>query len=80
MNLAELQSIDFGRQQPGNVDPKTCPACAMVVKLLREAAATRSRDLLSTCLELGSHHALMGHPWDLRPERRDFLAQTLGSR
>ncbi|MFG3284969.1 hypothetical protein [Streptomyces sp. NPDC048111] len=75
LDLAALHATDFGRPRPGTIDPRTCPACAMIVSLLYEAAATSSTDLLSSCAELGALHALLGHPWDHRPERRDFLAR-----
>lgn len=80
LDLAELRFTDFGERRPGHIDPTTCPACAMVVRILYEAAATRSTELLTSGVELGTLHALVGHPLDRRPARRDFLARPPGGR
>ncbi|WP_189761998.1 hypothetical protein [Streptomyces xanthochromogenes] len=80
LDLAELQFTDFGERRPGDIDPTTCPACAMVVRILYEAAATRSTELLSSGVELGTLHALVGHPLDRSSARRTFLARTLGDK
>ncbi len=78
VHLADLQAMDFRARRPGNVDPGTCPACAMVVEVLYAAVDEHDPHLVDFAVELGALHALLGHPGDHRPERKNFLSQTLG--
>ncbi|MEV6045374.1 hypothetical protein AB0M94_17810 [Streptomyces xanthochromogenes] len=57
---------DFEAPRPGPVSPRSCPACALVVTVLEEAVASRSRELAVAGLELAAGHKRLGHPSDRR--------------
>ncbi|MFC4957114.1 hypothetical protein ACFPFX_12525 [Streptomyces mauvecolor] len=61
LDLAALDAMDFSASRPGGVDPDSCPACAMVVKIAIEAAATKDEELALQSLELGTIHAMVSH-------------------
>ncbi len=78
LDLDALRTTDFRRPRPDPAGPGRCPACAMVVEIIKEVCASRDPALLEVCVELGFVHAVVGHPWDRSEERRYFLARLRG--
>ncbi|MER0445632.1 hypothetical protein ABR738_13865 [Streptomyces sp. Edi4] len=66
LDLAAVRATDFMKPRPGPIDPRSCPACALVKSIAIEAAETRDRELTIQWVELASTHAQLGHPWDRR--------------
>ncbi|MFG2716814.1 hypothetical protein ACGFW5_00680 [Streptomyces sp. NPDC048416] len=69
LDLAAVRATDFTKPRPGPIDPKVCPACALVRAIAVEAVESDDRALAGQWVELARTHAELGHPWDTRWRR-----------
>ncbi|MET9361990.1 hypothetical protein ABZX93_13845 [Streptomyces sp. NPDC006632] len=77
LNPAAVRATDFMRPRPGPIDPRSCPACALVKSIAIEAAETSDRELAVQWVELASMHARLGHPRDPRVAPSDPAVKPL---
>ncbi|MFJ2407133.1 hypothetical protein ACIOUE_38200 [Streptomyces xanthochromogenes] len=72
---ATIEITDFSKPRAGPIGPEACPACAVIAKIMAEVRDIKDPELLSMCVELGTRHIAVGHPWDFSTERRFFLTR-----